>query len=231
MKKNFYTFGFLLLLTSVVLTASHVRAQNGSAGAFERSSFCQSVEVYSASSDAEPIGFQYSQYSSDLDSEKSSYHAYVNKRFDANLREIGNVVSENKDITPEQFRELLVSKKLATWFLARELVCSFEKYSKILTRYSYDVTLNQNENTAIADLLRTNADRLSVWRAEIETAKKALDTALATYDQIAVTFPLHLQFRKAIQDLSLYREQFALIRKVIGCFPSKFVNNSTTQCN
>lgn len=65
---------------------------------------------------------------------------------------------------------------------------------------------------------------------EIEVSKNALNKTLAAYDQLRVTFPMHLAYRKIFDELINYRDQLVQLRDQTDHFPSRFVDVATLKC-
>ena len=200
---------------------------------------CFDVEVYSSVLEKEEeigeeeSGRSYLEYSNTLDEEKEAYHAYLNLKFETKIAAIATIISKSKDLDKKKIDQILSDKNLSTWSLARDLVCSYEKYSKYVNHFAFTYSVDPeatSRGVSVSELLMAANDTVSEWKKELKDSKKALDVALATYDQFTIAFPLHLKYREVIAELILYRQQFSLLRSLISCLPSKFVNQSTTKC-
>jgi hypothetical protein len=200
----------------------------------KRSPDCTDITVYSSTSEngEEDSGEYYEDYGKTLEGEQEAYHDYLNKRFETNIAAMSLVMKKTKDLSDENIQELFNDEQLATWTLARDLLCSYEKYAKYVEHVSFAYRVPEdvegNENTI--EFLKQADSQIVEWKGELEDAKKALDIALATYDHYSTVFPLHIKNRQVIRELALYREQFGHLSKLFSCLPSKFVNQSTTKC-
>lgn len=200
---------------------------------------CFGIKVYSSVLEKkegvgeEGSGKYYTEYSATLDKEKEAYHAYLNLQFEKKVAAIATTIKKAKDFDKEKIDKILANENLSTWSLARDLICSYEKYSKYVDYFAFTYSVDSDAVTQganVSELLEAANSTVSKWKKELKDSKKALDVALATYDQFTIAFPLHLKYREVISELILYRQQFSLLRSLISCLPSKFVNQSTTKC-
>lgn len=71
-------------------------------------------------------------------------------------------------------------------------------------------------------------------RAEIENekvrAKKTLDVALATYNELAGLYQQHLEYEKMIKNLTKYNKKVTEFRKEVEELPPKFIDATTAEC-
>lgn len=198
-----------------------------------RSKECASAAVYSSTSKEEVSGSSYTEYSDSLSKERSAYHKYLNKRFEINVSILSYLLSRATEVDQKGVDSILREKSLSTWQLASTLICSYEKYAKYVDYFSNPNTVPADaseQGKAAAELIKATQDSITDWKKELQDSKKALDIALATYDQYTSAFSLHLKNREVIKELALYREQFGYLRSLMSCLPSKFVNQSTTKC-
>lgn len=66
--------------------------------------------------------------------------------------------------------------------------------------------------------------------AEIVNSKKALDVALATYDELKTSWTMHKRFMNIYKNLIKFRDKMAEVRHQVEEFPSKFIDATTTKC-
>lgn len=242
MKKVFTIIAVLFLfIHSSFGVITHAQTRKLPAEFANRSPDCRSVVVYSSVSDGksdnekdvERPGETYAEYSNSLDKEKKAYHKYLNKRFEINIVAISRALQKAKDLSEKDVNEIVGNEQFSTWKLASDLVCSYEKYSKYVNYFAFVHEISQESTVQeqnVRELLQAIDSDVNSWKRELADAKKALDLALATYDHFVIAFPMHLKYRQVIQELILYREQFRLLRELISCLPSKFVNQSTAKC-
>jgi hypothetical protein len=74
------------------------------------------------------------------------------------------------------------------------------------------------------------SDKLEEIDREIIASKQALDTTLATYDELKTAWLMHTQYMAIYKSLLKYRDKLVEIRHHVEEFPSKFIDVTTTAC-
>jgi len=74
------------------------------------------------------------------------------------------------------------------------------------------------------------SSRMEAAEKEIGRSKRALDTTLATYDELKTAWFMHLRYVEIYKNLVKFRDKMAEIRHQVEDFPSKFIDATTTMC-
>lgn len=65
---------------------------------------------------------------------------------------------------------------------------------------------------------------------QIAIAKQALDTTLATYDQLKTAWELHIRYIGIYESLTIFRDKISQIRMPVETYSSKFTDATTASC-
>ncbi|MDF2379669.1 MAG: hypothetical protein P1V18_05660 [Candidatus Gracilibacteria bacterium] len=116
--------------------------------------------------------------------------------------------------------------------VAQRLLCSHEKYGQVLFYEASQNVVNDQEAAGdIQKLLQTVQKRDQALLEEAHHAERAIETALAVYDQFFQSYRLHLRLKEMVQNLVKIKDWTGYLRTLVGCFPNKFVGVATTKCN
>lgn len=66
---------------------------------------------------------------------------------------------------------------------------------------------------------------------DLNTARLAMDQALAAYNELQMALPIHMKYKQAIKRLEEYRDALASVRRTVDLYPVTFLDVTTTQCN
>ncbi len=168
------------------------------------------------------VGKKYyiSEYSSNFETEKEAFHSHLDALFGREIKKLFQGLKEEEE-------EKRV--EISMWRIANEALCNYEKYYRFLDvkkeEFEYSEEMSRDEAIQQMDVRRVEMSE------EIRLSRKAIEISLYTFSEIATTYPLHLKYQKIIENLEDYRDDLGDVRQLVNCFPSKFVNASTTNCD
>lgn len=65
---------------------------------------------------------------------------------------------------------------------------------------------------------------------ELDLARKSLDQGLAAYNEMQISLPMHIKYKKLTKALELYRDKLSSLRKEIELYPGTFIDVTTPAC-
>lgn len=179
----------------------------------------------------------------------TAYHTYINDTVNsytstmlaASLTDKRGNPPENSNNCPDD-----PQKNFSTYCLAVQLIGDDGKNFKGFINYK---TALQNRRNKLADkdplnpyaqgavnmvdsltAIRYFAIRQTNLDQEIDNAKKAIDTTLATYDELRILYPMHEEYVNIFNALVNYRDKLVEVRHETDQFPSRFIDVTTSKC-
>lgn len=162
-----------------------------------------------------------------LDQVKVLYHKRINDIFNSKLKLLkqGDKGSGTTKIpTADECSE----NNYSTFCLAMAVADEYEKYAEALRKRKQTVSVGQEEGLAVIGIL--SAGQTINIDNELTQAKKALDMALDTYNEILPTYRMHEKFEKLIEALTKYNKKLSELRQEVEKLPAKFVDATTAKC-
>lgn len=117
----------------------------------------------------------------------------------------------------------------STFCLALAAAQEYQNYVVGLEKLKQTVDIPEND-LSIESISSGVISKRADINNEIERAKKALDVALATYNELSGVYRQHLEYQKLIQNLTKYNKKIIEFRKEVEKLPSKFIDASTAEC-
>lgn len=162
------------------------------------------------------------------DEVKELYHKRVNDLFNSKLALMkkGDTGAGTAEIpTGDNCSE----NNYSTFCLAIAAAEEYENYVVGLQKLRSIVDIPEND-LSIESISSGVIGKSAEIDNEIERAKKTLDVALATYNELSGVYRQHLEYEKLIQNLTKYNKKVIEFRKEVEKLPSKFVDASTAEC-
>ncbi|MEK7528818.1 MAG: hypothetical protein AAB592_03545 [Patescibacteria group bacterium] len=82
----------------------------------------------------------------------------------------------------------------------------------------------------LTDLASLQSQNSQFVTAELDIARKALDTTLLAYNELHTAWPMHKKYQTLIGRLEDYRDELSDLRFEIEKYPSVFLNATTASC-
>lgn len=171
---------------------------------------------------------QYDNEDLSLQEVEKKYHERVNEIFNSKLTLLkqGEKGSGTSEIPKN---DECGEKNYSTYCLAISVAKEYDKYSFALNkRRSY--TKIEKQDMTLEEVAIITINQQNQITRELERSKKALDIAIRTYDEILVTYRMHIQYEKIIKSLTKYNSKLTDFRKEVERLPGKFIDATTTQC-
>jgi hypothetical protein len=171
---------------------------------------------------------------SGFSSEATGYHSFVNKQFADAVTKIKSLKTEKqwKKFEGKQSGNC-TDTNFKVGCLSERLLCSYERYSSVLFEagLSEKIPTNSFSSMGLEEAFSYQAKRRAALTEEAKLAKEALSMTLGLYNEFVQAWRLHLQYLDVIKGVARVRDWTAYIRKLLTCFPNKFVGVATTECN
>lgn len=162
-----------------------------------------------------------------LDEVKVLYHKRINDLFNSKLKLLkqGDKGSGTTQIpTGDECSE----NNYSTFCLSIAAADEYEKYAEALRKRKQTVSRGQEEGLAVIGIL--SAGQTLIIDNELTQAKKTLDMALDTYNEILPVYRMHEKFEKLIEALTKYNKKLSEYRKEVEKLPGKFIDATTAKC-
>lgn len=156
------------------------------------------------------------------------YHKRVNDLFNSKLALLkkGEKGSGTAEIpTGDNCSE----NNYSTFCLALASATEYENYLVGLEKLKLTVDIPEGD-LSIETISKGVVNKRALIDNEIERAKKTLDVALATYNELSGVYRQHLEYEIMIKNLTKYNKKVIEFREEVEKLPSKFIDATTTQC-
>lgn len=161
---------------------------------------------------------------------KELYHKRVNDLFNAKLKLLkqGPKGSGTAEIPKG---DNCGDNNYSTFCLSLAVAGEYDNYVIALEKQKNKVDVpDEGDNIDLIKLNTSSLVKNIEINIEIERAKKALDVALATYNEMSAMYQQHLEYEKLIKNLTKYNKSVIEFREEVEKLPSKFIDATTTQC-
>jgi hypothetical protein len=207
-------FKFWFLLFSVVVLVSTVMRLPG------------------ASADEAMIE-RYSRDKVGLDQAILRYHNDMNTMFNDHIDKLFTLTPNGGRYTvaPPSDKNCSNSKNISTFCLSVRAVETHDAFIQALNSHRGFLKDKEDDSRQTLSQLTGQLDRrLDKINDQILLAEKVMSTTIASYDQLQVFYPLHIQYNDLIGSLEKYRDGLADVRKEVEKYPGTFHNVTTTDC-
>lgn len=159
---------------------------------------------------------------------KELYHKRVNDLFNSKLSLLkkGDKGSGTAEIPKG---DNCSENNYSTFCLALAAAEEYQNYVVGLEKLKEVVDIPEND-LSIANISSGVLSKRAEINNEIERSKKALDVALATYNELSGVYRQHLEYEELIKNLTKYNKKVIEFRKEVEKLPSKFVDATTAEC-
>lgn len=160
---------------------------------------------------------------------KELYHKRVNDLFNGKLKllKAGPKGSGSAEIPKG---DNCSDNNYSTFCLSLAVAGEYDNYVLALEKQKNKVDIPEGENIDLLSLGTGTINKNAEINNEIDRAKKALDVALATYNEMSATYQQHLEYEILIKNLTKYNKQVIEFREEVEKLPPKFIDATTTQC-
>jgi len=160
---------------------------------------------------------------------KELYHKRVNDLFNAKLKLLkqGPKGSGTAEIPKG---DNCSDNNYSTFCLSLGVATEYDNYVLALEKQKNKVDIPEGESIDLNNLVTSSLVKIASINNEIDRAKKALDVALATYNEMSATYQQHLEYEILIKNLTKYNKKVIEFREEVEKLPSKFIDATTTQC-
>ena len=157
------------------------------------------------------------------------YHKRINDLFNAKIKLLtegekgsGTGKTPDGDECPEN--------NYSTYCLAMTAAKEYEMLKAALEKRKQIVELGEEERPTLEAVTMQAFAKINEIDLELARSRKALDTALETYNELRIAYPMHLQYQELIKNLTEYNKKLSDLRKQVEKFPGKFIDATTTEC-
>jgi hypothetical protein len=159
------------------------------------------------------------------------YHTRINDLFNAKLQLLEKG-EKGPGISKIPSGDECEEKNYTTFCLATTAAKEYKQYNDALSKRKTYVKIESEEGVAITLEKATTAivSQTNEINIELQRAKRALDTALKTYNEISIAHRMHLQYQNIIESLTKYKNKVNKLYNEVEPYPSKFVDATTNKC-
>lgn len=160
---------------------------------------------------------------------KELYHKRVNDLFNSKLKllKTGPKGSGTAEIPKG---DNCSENNYSTFCLALAVANEYDNYVIALEKQKNKIDIPEEGDIDITSLSTSTMNKNYEINNEIDRAKKALDVALATYNEMSATYQQHLEYEILIKNLTKYNKKVIEFREEVEKLPPKFIDATTTQC-
>jgi len=157
------------------------------------------------------------------------YQSRINDLFNAKLKllsegEKGSGIGKTPD------GDECPENNYSTYCLAMTAAKEYEQFKATLVKRRQLVDIGTDANATLGEVVTKAFSKTTEIDLELARSKKALDSALANYNELRIAYPMHLQYLDLIKNLTQYNKKLTDLRKEVEKLPGKFIDASTAQC-
>ncbi len=156
------------------------------------------------------------------------YHKKVNDIFNSKLTLLKQG-EKGKGTAEVPKNDQCGENNYSTYCLAVTVAKEYDQYAVAMDKRKSYIKITE-ENMTLTQASLTTINQRNEVENELNRSKLALDMAVKTYDEILVSYKLHMQYEKIIKSLTKYNKKLIEYRKEVEKLPGKFIDASTTQC-
>ena len=157
------------------------------------------------------------------------YHQRINDLFNAKLKLL-NAGAKGSGVGEVPKGDECPENNYSTYCLSITAAKEFEQFQEALLKKKQTIEIPQDTNVTLEEVSLKAFAASDEVDAELARAKTALDSALATYNELRVMYPMHLQFQELIKNLTDYNKKIIEFRKNVEKLPGSFIDATTAQC-
>jgi len=169
---------------------------------------------------------QYDKFELTIDEVKVLYHKRINDLFNSKLK-LMKQGDKGPGSTEIPKGDECSENNYSTFCLAITAADEYEKYAEALRKRKRIIPAGSTELT-VAGIQSAAQTRLI--DIELDGAQRALDMALATYNEMLPVYRMHEKFQKLIEALTKYNKKLSEYRKEVEKLPPKFIDATTASC-
>ncbi|HCW32144.1 MAG: hypothetical protein UT36_C0002G0039 [Candidatus Peregrinibacteria bacterium GW2011_GWF2_39_17] len=172
---------------------------------------------------------KYSRSNLSLEDAILTYHQTMNDLFN---KSIEKMTSGSGDLNPPT-NDDCPDNNVSTFCVAMRATNEYDGFLIALKshqNYFTDETSPANQSLSTEEALNQQGQREDLRNSQIAIAQNVLSVSLATYNEIQIFYPLHLEYSKLIKQLEKYRDGLSKVRREVEKYPKTFQNVSTTKC-
>lgn len=161
------------------------------------------------------------------------YHNDMNSLFNDHIEKLFSVTPEKSRYTvaPPEDKDCSDRKNISTFCLAMRAVDVRDAFVQgIETHRNFLKDKEDDSNPTLSQLTGRLDRRLELINEQVAVSERVMSAALASYDQLQIFYPLHVQYRDLIGSLEGYRDGLADVRREVEKYPGSFHNITTTEC-
>lgn len=155
------------------------------------------------------------------------YHSRINDLFNAKLKllkqgEKGpgtNEIPKGDECSENNY---------STFCLALSVADEYDKFEEVLRKRKTYVEITDEQGLEYYAM--TAVSQGTEIDNELIRSKKALDLALATYNELQSAYRMHLKYEALIKALTKYNQKLIDYRKEVEKLPGKFIDATTASC-
>jgi hypothetical protein len=157
------------------------------------------------------------------------YHQRINDLFNAKLKLL-NAGVKGSGIGEVPKGDECPENNYSTYCLSITAAKEYEQFKEAMLKKKQKIEIPEGSSASLAEVSLKAFAASDEVDAELQRAKTALDTALATYNELRVMYPMHLQFQELIKNLTEYNKKIIKLRKAVEKLPPSFIDATTGQC-
>jgi len=157
------------------------------------------------------------------------YHKRINDLFNAKIKLL-NEGAKGPGIGQTPDGDECPEKNYSTYCLAMTAAKEYEMFKAALEKRKQTVDLGEDARPSLETVTMQAFAKINEIDQELARSRKALDTALQTYNELRIAYPMHLQYQELIKNLTEYNKKLMDLRKQVEKLPGKFIDATTTEC-
>ncbi len=243
-KTGIYLSVFVATFTVVALTFAYMPVQVAKGG-----DPINSADVCKKADEFRKNNRDFNQYTAlaaldnPIDKITDCFHETVNKMFNKKIKEMVKLGKTGKEDDLNKLITLITrpvekginmpcssdTNNLSTYCLSEDLVVEFARFRK-----GMNDSREQLKANAAAQIEKVNSDfgaNINRIDSEVKIAQTSIDQGLSAYNELQFALPLHMKYKKIIEELEDYRDALRKIRYSVDLYPVTFIDVTTAACN
>jgi len=164
---------------------------------------------------------------------KSNYHFVMNDFFNQKLYKLSLVLEQENFLKDKNFNPpedgICTDENVSSYCVATQSLDIYVSYMKALEERKDKLETSDIE-IPLVDMLANNAQKNVEIDYEVDVARQVMEATVSAYDEYRLAYPMHVKYRKIIDDLIRYKVGLKVIRSKIINFPAKFIDATSVSC-
>lgn len=156
-----------------------------------------------------------------------AYHSKLNGLMNDKIEIL---VSGNYELEDQSLPEECYDENISTYCLAEEMVKEYIEFKSGLEDHALYAIDSGDSETMLVDMAAKAGARSRMIELEQENAVKIIDMALAAYNELQITLPMHNSYLETLDILEDYDSTLSDFREEIAKWEADFIDVSTTDC-